>query len=69
MAAMAEAVRTPKRLIDVFMSEAVGRQCLQGAAKGLAKEPGDVVEQGDGHHQNQKHNTCALQAFHPDFGH
>ena len=38
------------------------------AGKRLAHKPGDIVEHGDGHHQQQQRNAAALQALHPGVG-
>ena len=34
-----------------------------------AQEPGDVVENRDGHHDQQHGNTATLESFHPRVGH
>ena len=65
MAAAAHAVRTPKRWRFFFMNEA-GATVVITVDEKLAKKPGDIVEHGDGHHEQQHRNTAALQALHPE---
>src|SRR4051812_13410460 len=69
-AATAATVRTRKRLIVSFIEIEMAPGGPRGATAYvvLAKEPGDVVEEGDGHHRNQHCDATALQALHPGVG-